>query len=81
MRANFRFDMSEQQYTAAEAVAKFLGDLNDKIEIEENEFFESNTEDNSPLILLCEIEIESSFYFFLGERLVLGTKIANKPVD
>ena len=50
--------MSKQQYTAEEAVDKFLKDLNDEIENEEYEFIESDSEENLPLILLSEVGLE-----------------------
>ena len=50
--------MSKQQYTAEEAVDNFLKDLNDEIENEEYEFIESDSEENSPLILLPEVGLE-----------------------
>ena len=43
--------MSKQEYTAEEAVDKFLRDLHDEIEIEEYEFIKSDREENFPLIL------------------------------
>ena len=50
--------MSKQQYTAEEAVDKFLKDLNDVIENEKYEFIESDSEENLPLILLSEVGLE-----------------------
>ena len=50
--------MSKQQYTAEEAVDKFVKDLNDEIENEEYEFIESDSEENLPLILLSEVGLE-----------------------
>ena len=50
--------MSKQQYTAEEAIDKFLKDLNDEIENEEYEFIESDSEENLPLILLSEVGLE-----------------------
>ena len=50
--------MSKQQYTAEEAVDNFLKDLNDEIENEKYELIESDSEENSPLILLSEVGLE-----------------------
>ena len=50
--------MSKQQYIAEEAVDKFLKDRNDEVENEEYEFIGSDSEENSPLILLSEVGVE-----------------------
>ena len=51
--------MSRKHYTAEEAAKKFLRDLDDEIEAEE---FQSDSEskDNLPLMLLSDLELESS---------------------
>ena len=51
--------MSRKHYTAEEAAEKFLRDLDDEIEAEKFQS-DSESEDNLPLMLLSDLELESS---------------------